>query len=58
MREGLVLLDEHDSILSINAAAQALFGADAQCVGRDFLTIERSHEISAAIQAGRRGRPQ
>lgn len=51
MREGLVLLDEHGSILSINAAAQALFGADAQCVGRDFLTIERSHEISTAIQA-------
>ena len=51
MREGLILLDEHGSILSINAAAQALFGADAQCVGRDFLTIERSHEISAAIQA-------
>ena len=51
MREGLVLLDEHGSIMSINAAAQALFGADAQCVGRDFLTIERSHEISAAIQA-------
>lgn len=51
MREGLVLLDEHSDILSINAAAQALFGADAQCVGRDFLTIERSHEISAAIQA-------
>ena len=51
MREGLVLLDEHGSILSINAAAQTLFGADAQCVGRDFLTVERSHEISAAIQA-------
>ena len=51
MREGLILLDEHGSILSINAAAQMLFGADAQCVGRDFLSIERSHEISAAIQA-------
>lgn len=51
MREGLVLLDEHGSILSINAAAQSLFGADTQCVGRDFLTVERSHEISAAIQA-------
>ncbi len=51
MREGLVLLDEHGSILSINAAAQSLFGADAQCVGQDVLTIERSHEISAAIQA-------
>ena len=51
MREGLVLLDEHGSILSINAAAQLLFDADAQCMGKDFLTIERSHEISAAIQA-------
>ena len=51
MREGLILLDEHGSILSINAAAQTLFGADAQRVGRDFLTVERSHEISAAIQA-------
>ena len=51
MREGLVLLDEHGDILSINAAAQALFGADGQCTGQDFLTIERSHEISAAIQA-------
>lgn len=51
MREGLVLLDEHGSILSINAAAQTLFSADAQCVGKDFLTVERSHEISAAIQA-------
>lgn len=51
MREGLVLLDEHGSILSINAAAQSLFDADAQCMGKDFLTIERSHEISAAIQA-------
>ena len=51
MREGLILLDEHGSILSINAAAQLLFAADAQCMGKDFLTIERSHEISAAIQA-------
>ena len=51
MREGLILLDEHGSILSINAAAQMLFGADAQCVGRDVLSSERSHEISAAIQA-------
>lgn len=51
MREGLVLLDEHGSILSINAAAQLLFDADAQCMGKGFLTIERSHEISAAIQA-------
>ena len=51
MQEGLVLLDNHWTLLSINPAAQLLFGADAGCVGEDFLTVERSHEMSAAIEA-------
>ena len=51
MQEGLVLLDNHWTVLSINPAAQRLFGADAGCVGEDFLTVERSHEMSAAIEA-------
>ena len=51
MQEGLVLLDNHWTLLSINPAAQRLFGADAGCVGEDFLTVERSHEMSAAIEA-------
>ena len=51
MQEGLVLLDNHWTVLSINPAAQRLFGADAGCVGEDFLTVERRHEMSAAIEA-------
>ena len=51
MLEGLVLLDDRWTVLSINPAAQRIFGADSACVGRDFLTVERSHEMSAAIEA-------
>ena len=50
MREGLVLLDDKGMVLSINPAAQRLFGADETCVGRDFLTIDRSRDISLAIE--------
>ena len=49
LHEGLVLLDGNRHILSINPAARTLFGADTTCVGEDFLTIERRHDISAAI---------
>ena len=49
MREGLVLLDERGTVLSINSAARALFNADDGCVGQDFLTVERSYDVSAAI---------
>lgn len=50
MREGLVLLDEHGRVLSINRAAESLFAADDACIGRDFLTVERAHEVSRAIE--------
>lgn len=50
MREGLVLLDNGGMILSINPAAQELFHADDSCVGQDFLSVDRSHSLSAAIQ--------
>ena len=49
MREGLVLLDEKECVLSINPAACRLFSADERCVGQDFLTIDRSHDIRLAI---------
>ena len=51
MREGLVLLDEQGCILSINPAAQHIFDASPDCVGSDFLTVDRSLEMSAAIRA-------
>ena len=50
MNESLVLMNEKGTVLSINPAARKLFHAEPDCVGRDFLTVERSHEISCAIR--------
>lgn len=50
MKEGLILLNERSQVLSINPMAQRLFETDERCVGEDFLTVERSPEVSAAIQ--------
>ena len=50
MREGLLLLDKNRNILTINSAATAIFGADEKCVGKEFLTINRRHEITSAIE--------
>ena len=58
MREGLVLLDEKERVLSINPAAEKLFGADASCIGQDFLTIDRSHDVSRCHSGRHGGRPQ
>ena len=54
MREGLVLLDERGYVLSINAAAKEIFGADDGSTGQDFLTIDRSSAMSGAVQAAMR----
>ena len=54
MQEGLVLLDDRWTILSINPAAQELFHADSSCIGQDFLTVERGVEMSAAIEEAMR----
>ena len=50
MNEGLVLMNEKGTVLSINPAARELFHAEPDCVGQDFLTVERSREISCAIR--------
>lgn len=49
MNEGLVLLNQHGMILSINPAAKQLFQVE-NAIGQDFLTMERSSQISAAIE--------
>lgn len=49
MGEGLVLLDSKGAVLSINPAARKLFHAGKFVTGWDFLTLERSREISEAI---------
>ena len=50
MKKGLVLLDNAGKILSINPAAQQVFGAESSCDGQDFLTIDRSRDLHLAIQ--------
>ncbi len=50
MTEGLVLLNEKNIILNINPAALKLFHTKKSCIGKDFLTVERNHDVSHAIQ--------
>lgn len=49
MKEGLILLNEKGIILSINPAAKTIFRTGEFCVGQDFLTVDRSSELSEAI---------
>ena len=53
MPEGLVLLDNKNVILSINPPASKLFSAQAGCVGQNFLTLDRSTDVSQAIDRAR-----
>lgn len=50
MNEGLVLLDEKNTVLSINPSAQRLFCVDGNCMGENFLSIDGTSEMSHAIE--------
>ena len=50
MGEGLVLLDGSGVVLSINPAAENLFGADDSCIGSPFCQVDRKPEMTAAVQ--------
>ncbi len=49
MREGLILLNETGTVVSINPAACAVFDTNTLAVGNDFLTVDRSRDIARAI---------
>ena len=53
MKEGLVLLDENERVLSINAAAKDVFAVNDDCMGRDFLTIDRDPDMTHALGEAR-----
>ena len=53
MKEGLVLLDENERVLSINAAAKDVFAVNDDCMGRDFLTINRDPDMTHALGKAR-----
>ena len=48
--EALVLLDGKGNVLSINPAARRLSAVQTPCVGSDFLTVDRSVELSRCIR--------
>ena len=49
MQEGLILLDSYGAIISINPAAQEIFGTAGDCVGKDFLVVDRSSAMRDAL---------
>ena len=49
LQEGLVLLDNRGFIVSMNPAAQRLFEADSHAAGSDFMTLDHSAGMNAAI---------
>ena len=50
MQEGLVLLDGSGGVLSLNPAAEKIFGADQTCVGRPFCVVDRKSDMTAAVE--------
>lgn len=55
MNEGLVLLDKHGCIFSINPAAKLIFQTLADPVGQNFLEIDTSQETKEAVTAAFNG---
>lgn len=49
MNEGLVLLDEHGMVLSMNSAGKKIFDVPKGVKGADFLLIDRTSKMSKAI---------
>ena len=49
MQEGLVLISSEGTILSINPTAKKLFDAGDDCVGKNFLMIDRSSAMRTAV---------
>lgn len=49
MQEGLVLLSSEANVLSINSTAKRLFDAPDGCLGKNFLMLDRSSGMRAAV---------
>lgn len=55
MNEGLILLNDKGTVLSINSAAAKLFRVSEECVGQNILTIDRSVDMQEIIKKARDG---
>ena len=56
MSEGLVLLDEHAMVLSMNQAAKKIFRVNKDVKGDDFLLYDRTTKMSKAIREAIEGK--
>ncbi len=50
MKEGLILLDAEKRILSINPAGMELTDSGRECIGGNFLKIERRQDVNIAVE--------
>ena len=54
MNEGLVMLSGNGEILSVNDAAANILGTDKNCVGKQFIEIERNPKLSETLNKAMR----
>ncbi len=54
MNEGLVMLSCNGEILSVNDAAANILGTDKDCVGKQFVEIERNPKLSETLNKAMR----
>ena len=55
MSEGIILLNNRGTVLSINKAAAKLFGTDCFCIGKDIVSINRSLELAQLLNKAKDG---
>ena len=58
MSEGLIVLNKDGVVVSLNTSARKIFEAEEDSIGKDFLTIDRTPEISRAIKETLSGKKQ
>ena len=58
MSEGLIVLNKDGVVVSLNTAARKIFEAEEDSIGKGFLTIDRTPEISRAIKETLSGKKQ
>lgn len=56
MAEGIILLNQKGTILSINRAASKLFNTDSFAVGKDILSVNRSLELTELLHKAEDGK--
>ncbi|MCI5682337.1 MAG: ATP-binding protein [Clostridiales bacterium] len=55
MSEGLVVLNEHGEILSVNRTASDILGTSDACLGKDILSVNGSAEMQEMLRQARTG---